>query len=114
MWNYFWIAVGGALGTVARFWFSGLIARQAGDAFPWGTLFVNVSVSLVIGFVASYFGPESRFLGGASVREFVMIGILGGYTTFSAFSLQTLNLAREGNWLAAGGCALAPLCLCMR
>jgi len=113
MWNYFWIAVGGALGTVARFWLSGVIARQIGETFPWGTLLVNVSGSLVIGFFATYFGPESRFLAPPAVREFVMIGILGGYTTFSSFSLQTLHLAREGNWLAAGGNALASFVLCM-
>jgi len=113
MWTYFWIAVGGALGTVARFWFSGVIARHIGETFPWGTLFVNVSGSLVIGFFATYFGPESRFLAPPVVRQFVMIGILGGYTTFSSFSLQTLNLARDGNWLAAGGNALASFVFCM-
>lgn len=113
MWNYLWVAVGGALGTVARFWFSGVIARYIGETFPWGTLFVNVSGSLVIGFFATYFGPESRFLVPPGVRQFVMIGILGGYTTFSSFSLQTLNLARDGNWLAAGGNAVASFAFCM-
>ena len=113
MWNYFWVAVGGAIGTVARYWFSGVIARQIGEAFPWGTLFINVSGSLVIGFFATFFGPDSRFLAPPAVRQFVMIGILGGYTTFSSFSLQTLNLAREGNWLGAGGNALASFALCL-
>ncbi|HKQ38403.1 MAG TPA: fluoride efflux transporter CrcB [Verrucomicrobiae bacterium] len=113
MWNYFWVTLGGALGTVARFWFSGVIARHMGETFPWGTLFVNVSGSLVIGFFATYFGPDSRFMVPVSVRQFVMIGILGGYTTFSSFSLQTLNLARDGNWLGAGANAVASFALCM-
>lgn len=113
MWNYFWIAVGGALGTTARFWFSGLVARHIGETFPWGTLLVNVSGSLAIGFFATFCGPEGRFLVGPGVRQFVMIGILGGYTTFSSFSLQTLNLAREGDWLGAGANALGSFALCL-
>ena len=113
MLNYLWVAIGGALGTVARFWFSGVVARQLGETFPWGTLFVNVSGSFVIGFFATYFGPDSRFPASLEARQFVMVGILGGYTTFSSFSLQTLTLVREGNWVAAGGNALASFVLCM-
>jgi fluoride exporter len=113
MLNYFWVAAGGALGTVARFWFSGLVERKMGVNFPWGTLFVNVSGSLVIGFFATYFGPDSRFPASLEARQFVMVGILGGYTTFSSFSLQTLTLVREGNWVAAGGNAVASFVLCM-
>ncbi len=113
MLNYFWVAAGGALGTVARFWFSGVVARQMGENFPWGTLIVNVSGSLVIGFFATYFGPGGRLPVSLEVRQFVMVGILGGYTTFSSFSLQTLNLARDGNWLRAGANAAASFVVCM-
>lgn len=113
MWNYFWIMVGGAIGTAARFWFSGLVARCIGETFPWGTLLVNVSGSMAIGFFATFSGPEGRFLVGPGVRQFVMVGILGGYTTFSSFSLQTLDLVREGDWLRAGGNAIASMVFCL-
>ncbi|MCI0349385.1 MAG: CrcB family protein, partial [Acidobacteriales bacterium] len=57
---YLWVAIGGALGTLARFALSGLVARHVGETFPWGTLLVNVSGSFVIGFFATFFGPEGR------------------------------------------------------
>src|SRR5207247_5837935 len=86
---YLWIAIGGALGSVARFWFSGFVARQFGETFPWGTILVNVSGSFVIGFFATLASPDGRWLVPAGFRQFFMIGICGGYTTFSSFSLQT-------------------------
>ena len=115
MLTYFWIMLGGALGTGARFWASGLVAERFGEVFPLGTLFVNISGSLVIGFFAGMIDPAGPFLIGPRLRQFVMIGICGGYTTFSSFSLQTLELARDGDWLRAGlnsalsliGCLLA-------
>jgi fluoride exporter len=99
---------------MGRYWLSGLIARRLGDAFPWGTLVVNVSGSLVIGFLAAMMGPESRLNRNLNpfILYFLMIGICGGYTTFSAFSLQTLNLARHGQWLHAGSNALFSLASC--
>ena len=110
---YLWVALGGALGTLARFALSGIVAHHAGETFPWGTLIVNVSGSLVIGFFATLFGPEGRYLLGPTARHFVMTGILGGYTTFSSFSLQTLTLAREGDWLRAGANAVGSFILCL-
>jgi CrcB protein len=110
---YVWIAVGGAVGTLARFVLSGLVAHRVGETFPWGTLLVNVSGSFVIGFFATFFGPDSRFLVGPTARHFVMTGILGGFTTFSSFSLQTLTLAREGDWVRAGANAVGSLVLCL-
>src|SRR5688500_1768950 len=103
---YIWITIGGAIGTLTRFLLSALLARHLGEAFPWGTLLVNVSGSFVIGFFATCCGPDGRFLLGSTARHFVMTGILGGYTTFSSFSLQTLSLAREGEWLRAGANAV--------
>lgn len=100
--NYLWVALGGAVGSVARFWLSGVIARHFGETFPLGTLLVNVSGSFIIGLFATLCGPEGRWLAPPSLRIFFMIGVLGGYTTFSSFSLQTLNLVREGEWLSAG------------
>jgi len=115
MLTYLWIMFGGALGTGARFFASGFVADRFGETFPLGTLFVNVSGSFIIGFVAALTDPAGSFLVAPRIRQFVMIGILGGYTTFSSFSIQTLDLARDGDWLRAGlnsalslfGCLLA-------
>ena len=93
---YFWIGIGSALGGMARFWLSGVSARLFGEALPWGTLLVNVSGSLIIGFFATLSGPGGRLDVDPSMRLFVMVGLCGGYTTFSAFSLQTLALMQEG------------------
>jgi CrcB protein len=97
----FWIAVGSALGGVGRYWCSGAVARRYGERFPWGTLIVNVSGSFVIGVFAGL-GPDGTNSVDAGIRQFVMVGVCGGYTTFSSFSLQTLNLVRDGQWNAAG------------
>jgi len=113
MYAYFLVAIGGALGSIARFWVSGAVAQRFGEFFPLGTLVVNVSGSLVIGFFATLTDPQGRFLVQPGVREFVMIGICGGYTTFSSFSLQTLNLARSGEWFAAGANAVLSLAVCL-
>lgn len=113
MQSYFWIAIGGALGSVARYWCSGVAARLIGETFPWGTLIVNVVGSLIIGFFATVTGPDGRLLVGTIPRQFVMIGICGGYTTFSSFSLQTLNLLNDGEWLYAGMNIVASVILCL-
>ena len=110
---YLWIAVGGALGSVARFWFSGVVARHVGETFPWGTILVNVSGSFVIGFFATLTSPEGRWFVPATFRQFFMIGVLGGYTTFSSFTLQTLALARDGEWLFAALNAIGSFVLCL-
>ena len=101
MQTYFLIAIGGALGSVARYWCSGVAAALLGETFPWGTLIVNVVGSLIIGFFATITGPDGRIFAGTEVRQFVMIGLCGGYTTFSSFSIQTLNLINDGEWLSA-------------
>ena len=110
---YCWIAVGSAIGGVARYWCTGIAARIFGETFPWGTLFVNVVGSLIIGFFATLTGPDGRIFAGTTMRQFVMIGLLGGFTTFSSFSLQTLNLASDGEWLQAGGNIVASVVLCL-
>ena len=113
MWLYFLIALGGALGSVARFFLSGVVANQFGGTFPWGTLIVNVTGSFVIGFVATLTGPDGRAFASGNTRQFLMTGILGGYTTFSSFSLQTLNLAREGEWFRAGANTIGSVVMCL-
>jgi CrcB protein len=110
---YFWIMAGSAIGGGLRYLVSGLVASQFGETFPWGTLIVNVSGSFIIGFFATLTAPDGRLLVGPTARQFVMTGILGGYTTFSSFSLQTLNLARDEEWLYAGGNIVASVTLCL-
>jgi CrcB protein len=112
-WSYLWVAIGSALGGVARFAASGFIAEAIGEVFPWGTLVVNVTGSFIIGFFATLTGPDGRFLVGTTARQFVMIGICGGYTTFSSFSLQTLNLARDGDWLRVAGNIVLSVMFCL-
>jgi CrcB protein len=111
--TYLWIALGGALGSIARFGCSSLAARLVGEAFPWGTLVVNVVGSFVIGFFAALTGPDGRLLAAPDARQFVMVGVCGGFTTFSSFSLQTLNLMRDGDVLRAGGNVVGSVVLCM-
>jgi fluoride exporter len=110
---YIWIAIGSALGGTARFALSGLVANAFGETFPWGTLIINVTGSFAIGFFNTLTGPDGRWFVSSQGRLFFMTGICGGYTTFSSFSLQTLNLAREGEWLSAGGNIAGSVVLCL-
>ena len=111
--SYVWIALGSALGGMGRYWCAGVVARRLGEAFPWGILVVNVSGSLVIGFVDGLVAPGGATMVNAPARQFIMAGLCGGYTTFSAFSLQTLDLARAGRWLRAGGNVAASVAACL-
>lgn len=113
MLNYLWIMLGGAIGTGARFWASGLIGQRFGEFFPIGTLFVNVTGSFALGFFATLTNPDGPFLVSPRSRQFFMIGVCGGYTTFSSFSLQTLDLAQDGDWLRAGINALLSFACCL-
>jgi len=96
-----------------RYFISGVISAATGATFPLGTLVVNVSGAIVIGFFATLTGPDGRVFVPVPGRLFVMTGICGGYTTFSTFSLETLNLAREGEWLYSGLNAMLSLGLCL-
>ena len=111
--GYFWVALGGALGSVARYACAGLGVRLLGAAFPWSTLFVNVSGSFAIGLLAALATADAKPLVVGDARAFLMIGVLGGFTTFSSFSLETLNLARTGQLAAAGWNVAASLVLCL-
>jgi CrcB protein len=110
---YLWIAIGSALGGVARHWCTGVAARLFGMAFPWGTLIINVLGSFVIGLFFTLTGPEGRLEASTNAKLFVMVGLCGGYTTFSAFSLQTLALFQGGEWGRAGGYVAASVVLCL-
>jgi len=113
MLNYIFVGLGSAMGGISRFWASGLVANRFGQSFPFGTLFVNVTGSFIIGFFATMTAPDGRWLVGPAGRNFFMTGFCGGYTTFSSFSLQTLNLAQDEEWLYAGGNAVLNLVLCL-
>lgn len=113
MLNAFWIFIGGGLGSVARWWASNIVAQRFGETFPWGTIAVNVSGSFIIGLFATISGPEGRVLVPPSFRQFFMLGVCGGYTTFSSFSLQTLNLAKDGQWFSAGRNIVLSVVLCL-
>ena len=110
---YLWVGLGGALGAMLRYWLSGVVATAWGETFPWGTLIINVTGSIFISFFATLTGPDGRAIVNHDFRTFVMIGICGGYTTFSSFSLQTLNLARNGEIAAAGWNSLLSFGLCL-
>jgi len=113
MMTYIWIAVGGALGSVARHWCTLVATAWLGAAFPWGTLFINIVGSFVIGLFFALTGPDGRFDVPLDAKLFVMTGICGGYTTFSAFSLQTLSLFQDGMWLRGGAYIVASVVLCL-
>ena len=111
--SYFWIAIGSALGGMARYWCSGIAARLIGETFPWGTIIVNIVGSFIIGFFATLTGPDGRIFADTLTRQFVMIGFCGGYTTFSSFSLQTLALLQDGEWLLASANIALSVIACL-
>ena len=113
MLNYLFIGLGSALGGMARYWLAGVVAQRWGDPFPTGTLLVNVTGSFAIGFFAAFAKGEGGWAGGPLARNFFMSGLCGGYTTFSSFSLQTLNLVREGAWFYAGLNVVLSVVLCL-
>ena len=111
--SYLYVAVGGALGSVARFWLANAIAVAAGSEFPWGTLLINVLGSFVISFFGVLTGSFARFAVPYEARVFVTVGLCGGFTTFSSFSLQTLELARTGQPGRAGLYVFASVAACL-
>jgi CrcB protein len=111
--TYLWVAIGGALGSMMRYGFSGAIAQMTGQTFPYGTMFVNVTGALLIGILASLSASESRFFIPAPARMFLMTGVCGGYTTFSTFSLESFNLLREGETLRALANMLLSVVFCI-
>jgi CrcB protein len=111
--NYLAVAIGAALGGVARYWCYGAASRLGAETFPWGTLFVNVTGSMVIGFFAVWTGPEGRMLVRPETRVLVMTGFCGGYTTFSTFSLETLRLLQDRQWYHASLNISLSVLLCL-
>ena len=111
--TYLWIALGSALGGVARYACQGWATRHISETFPWGTMIVNIAGCSFIGFFFTFTGPDGRVIVSPQMRQFVMVGICGGYTTFSSFSLDALNRARDGEWAQAVGYVLGSLVFCL-
>jgi CrcB protein len=93
------IALAGLAGTLLRYWLAGYVTRQYGETFPWGTMIVNLIGCLVTG--AVFYVTEERFLLNPTVRTVILIGLLGGFTTFSSYGLQTFTLLRDGEYILA-------------
>lgn len=96
-----WIGLGGFLGANARFWLGSLVNRFLGTGFPWATALVNISGALAIGIIATLFAD--RAIDNESLRLFLIVGLLGGYTTFSSYTWEAVTLMQEERWLAAIG-----------
>jgi CrcB protein len=109
----FWVAIGGAIGSVARFWLTEVSAKLWGGDFPWGTIIANVTGSFLIGLVAALPVMGPRDLLGPMGRQFLMVGIMGGYTTFSSFSLQTLTMLQHGHLAKAALNVGGSVVLCL-
>jgi len=107
------VALGGALGSLARYFGSEAITALAGTAFPWGTVLVNITGCLLIGVLAGGGALLPRSMPPSFVREFFIIGICGGYTTFSSFSLQTFLLFETGHAARAVANVVASVVLCL-
>jgi len=88
------IALAGLIGTLIRYWLAGFVVRQYGENFPWGTLIVNLIGSFLAG--ALYYLAEERLLISPTVRAVILTGLIGGFTTFSSYGLQTFTLLRNG------------------
>jgi fluoride exporter len=111
---YLLVAIGGAIGSVGRAGMTDWVTRRLGDAFPFGTVLVNVTGAILMGLLAGYGTTiPGKLLLTQPARTFLMIGILGGYTTFSSFSLQTFLLLEQGNLMGALLNVLFSVVLCV-
>lgn len=113
LYAYLWVMLGSALGGGARLYVSTLVARGAGTSFPWGTLAVNVAGCLLVGALGALFEPASPLHVRQDLRVFLVVGVLGGFTTFSAFSLEALLLVQRGQASAAIGYVALSLAGCL-
>jgi CrcB protein len=95
------VFIGGMIGTVWRFWWSGLVARHFGETFPFGTLAVNITASILLGVISGFLVHIADRQLATALQQFGAVGVCGGLSTFSSFSLQTWNLLLARRWLAA-------------
>lgn len=111
--TYLWVAIGSALGGMARYFITLALPPLVGPSFPWATLLINILGSFVIGWFGTLSAPGGRFDGYYDTRVFVMVGICGGFTTFSSFSLQTFELLIRGEAARAGAYIVGSVLLCL-
>lgn len=95
-----WIALAGALGTLARYWLGGTVQRFSGGSFPWGTMVINIAGCFVFGLCWAL--AVERFNISGETRIIVLLGFLGAFTTFSSFIFETMELLKDSEWLLAG------------
>jgi CrcB protein len=110
---YLLAMLGSALGGGARLYVSTLVSRILGTGFPWGTLAVNLAGCLLVGVLGALFAPPGRIHDLQDLRVFLVVGVLGGFTTFSAFSLEALMLVQRGEAAAAAAYVAASLAGCL-
>lgn len=110
---YLAIMAGGAIGAAARVWLSSLVASRIGEAFPWGTILCNVLGCFVIGVFWAFTGVNGTFVVPLIVRQAIVLGVIGGFTTFSSFSLQTMILLSTGQWPQAIGNVIFSVMACL-
>ena len=111
--NFLWVALGGALGSMGRFWVAAAVAELTGPRFPWGTMLVNIVGSFIIGWFGALTADTGPLDVPNGIRLLVLVGVCGGFTTFSSFSLQTLELLQSGEVVRAGGYVLGSVALCL-
>ena len=109
--NYLWIALGAVVGASARYFLSTQIARHFSTTFPYGTLLINLTGSLVLGFFLVY--SSERVLLEPRWRLLVAIGFCGSYTTFSSYAFESFALIEQGQWLLTGANIVASNALCL-
>jgi CrcB protein len=109
--NYFFVFVGGGIGAALRYWLSGVIPRYAGTDFPYGILTVNILGCFLIGFVMT--ALEDRFIITPALRIFLTIGILGGFTTFSTFSYETISMLKDTEMMKAALYVTGTVLMCL-
>ena len=105
------LSIGGAAGANARYWISLWFYRNFNSDFPWGTFFVNISGSFVLGFAATFLGEKIFTPPDAALRHLLLVGFLGAYTTFSTFEYETLTLLESGAIVQAAANAFGSLLL---
>ncbi len=105
---YLYVFIGGGIGASARYWLSGFVYRFLPSTFPYGNLFVNISGCFLIGILMT--SLEERFIAAPELRIFLAIGILGGFTTFSSFSYETVSLLRDNEILRASINIILSVC----